>query len=160
MKIPAIFAGIPASYLVAAVIFGIVVAFGVGAMTYRPLPVQVQINQYAPMKAPEPAIPTVAPTVNPGPQSPYAPAPAPVVVTTAPLPTITAAPTPEIHTNCDVNAGSDATSLVCVMEDATLTIGYMITGTVPLVIIMAVFPIILMLCRRMLEFGRPPRNDW
>lgn len=91
---------IPALYIVGAVVFGLICAYGMMALTYHPQPVQVQVNQYqpirpvptfAPVQAPQPAITTVPVPTSTG---AFDPAPAPVVVTTMPLPQIT--PTPVI----------------------------------------------------------------
>lgn len=78
---------IPIKYLVLAVLAGIIISFGIVGMFAHPVPFQVQVQQYKPAEAPVPAIPTIAPVVKT--TEVFAPAPAPVVVTTQPLPTIT-----------------------------------------------------------------------
>ena len=143
MKIPAIFSGIPVSYLVAVVIFGLAAAFGMAAFTHQPLAVQVQINQYQPIQAPAPAIPTQAPqlvvdhTVKTG---KFDPAAAPVVVTTQPLPTITPEPT-QSDLMCDVNATDPATMTACMVPQmANTMLGLMLIMFI-LAIVAMVFPL-------------------
>jgi len=80
-------------YLALAVVFGIVLSVGINWMTYKPEPLQVPLNQYQPAQAPAPSVPTVAPSIKV--TDPFAPAPAPVIVTTEPLPSITPAPAQE-----------------------------------------------------------------
>jgi len=129
---------IPLSYIAGAVIFGLVCAFGIAAMTHQPLPVQVQINQYAPIKPPAPAIPTVAPVSTPG--KPFDPAPSPVIVTTQPLPTITPEPTPV--GKCDVKSDDIATMQTCLIQE---TMGPMVNiafGMLPVIMFLAAFPFI------------------
>lgn len=95
MAVPKIFQGIPASYMIAAVIFGIFVAFGFASISYHPQPVQVPINQYAPLEryTPAPPPPPEVPTVPvPTGTGKFDPAPAPVVITTEP--TIAPVPVP------------------------------------------------------------------
>lgn len=90
MDVPKIFAGIPTSYIVAAVVLGVIAALGVMSIMYHPQPVQVQMNQYAPLERytpdpePVPNIPTPAPTTTLG---RFDPAPAPVVITPDPTAT-------------------------------------------------------------------------
>lgn len=84
-------------YVLVAVTVGFVFAFGYSGLSYHPLPLQVKEDIYHPAPAPTGAIPTLAPqpikksTADKptDPNDPYAPAPAPVVVTTQPLPDIT-----------------------------------------------------------------------
>jgi hypothetical protein len=166
MKTPAIFSGIPFSYVVAAVIFGIVMAFGIGAMTYHPLPVQVQINQYAPIKVPAPSELTLAPQYVPGSAAskptpandPYAPAQAPVVVTTQPLPTITPEPVGTVW-ECDVTATDPATMMTCVMPQ----FANVVVGVVPIVFIVAILGLVFEMLGSVMialddALGLSPRN--
>jgi hypothetical protein len=84
-------------YALIAVTVGFVFAFGYSGLTYHPLPLQVTEDIYRPAPVPTAAIPTLSPQLIKGstaakpsdPNDPYAPAPAPVVVTTQPLPDIT-----------------------------------------------------------------------
>lgn len=110
---------IPVIYVIGAILFGLVAAFGIAAMTYHPLPVQVQVNQYAPVRAPEPAIPTIAPVHTPS--KPFDPAPAPVVVTTQPLPSITPENNPnEVKPVMHCNISDDSmVSVSCMTEEVT-----------------------------------------
>jgi len=89
-------------YFGAALLVGAIFAFGISSLTYQPVPLQVTENPYTPATPPTPAVTILAPQYVPGSYAdanknttgdPYAPAAAPVVVTTAPLPTITAIPT-------------------------------------------------------------------
>ena len=90
------------AYFIIAIIIGVILAIGVSPFTYHPAPLQVPEDQYQPFQHPAPAAPTLAPQFVPGSSvdaqkdvvpDKYAPAKPPVVVTTAPLPTIT--PTPQ-----------------------------------------------------------------
>ena len=91
-----------AVYFLLAVVFGAVLSFGLAAMFHQPMALTVQLDTYAPTAAPTAAIPTVA--VMQTPNGAFTPAPAPVVVTTEPLPTITPEPTEETdHCAGDVN---------------------------------------------------------
>lgn len=85
-------------YLILAIVFGILLSVGVNWMTYEPQPLQVPLTQYQPAQAPAPAIPTVVPALTKQ-KDPFAPAPAPVIVTTEPLPTITPTEVPEVPNN-------------------------------------------------------------
>jgi len=84
-------------YFGAALIVGACLAFGIASLTYEPVPLQVHENPYKPVAPPVPAVTVLPPQFVPGSMAdltnrtddPYAPAPAPVIVTTAPLPTIT-----------------------------------------------------------------------
>jgi hypothetical protein len=84
-------------YFGAALIVGACLAFGIASTTYEPVPLQVLENPYQPIAPPAPAVTVLPPQFVPGSMAsqvnttddPYAPAPAPVIVTTAPLPTIT-----------------------------------------------------------------------
>ena len=92
-----------AYYFLAVVVIAAVLASAWVGMTNEPVPLQVQKNEYAPTKPPVPAMPTYDPQYVPGSYADtnrnstkfgkFTPAPAPVVVTTAPLPTITTIPT-------------------------------------------------------------------
>lgn len=93
-------------YFGAALIVGAIFAFGIASITYQPVPLQVAENPYPAVTPPPLAIQTLAPQYIPGSTAetevanpngdPYAPAQAPVIVTTAPLPTITPTPTEDI----------------------------------------------------------------
>jgi hypothetical protein len=88
-------------YFAVALLVGCILAFGYAGLSYHPSPLQVQLDPYAPLPPAAPAEPTLAPQPVPGsaadhppnPNDPYAPAQAPVVVTTQPLPSITPVPT-------------------------------------------------------------------
>lgn len=101
---------IPTQYLIylgAAVVIGIVFSFGAISMMSQPAPMQVPLTTYqqptpvyTAAPPPPPAIPTLTPQMIEGSTAeqamkanrsndPYAPSLAPVIVTTAPLPTIT-----------------------------------------------------------------------
>lgn len=152
MKIP-----VTAFYVIGAVLFGLVAAFGISAMTYHPLPVQVQVNQYVPVKAPEPVVPTIAPVVRP--TGPFAPAPAPVVVTTQPLPSITPVDNSnrlEPHTNCNIT-GDTNNDITCLTEMTTGMAFSMIFNISPIVIIIIAIPTLLQMFNIVLRV-RPPRN--
>ena len=88
-------------YFGVALIVGAVFAFGISSFTYQPVPLQATENPYAPITPPAPAVTILPPQYVPGSYAdanknttgdPYAPAAAPVVVTTAPLPSITPVP--------------------------------------------------------------------
>jgi len=142
MKIPTTYI----LYVVAAVIVGLVFSIGIVGSTHNQAPLQVQLQQYQPAAPPAPAIPTQAPqlvvdnTVKTG---DFDPAPAPVVVTTAPLPTITpvADATKKVG-KCDVKAGDSATSLACVNEEVLGNIQSAVNLIGILMLIMGVMVII------------------
>jgi hypothetical protein len=99
-------------YFGAALLVGAIFAFGISSLTYQPVPLQVTENPYTPTTPPTPAVTILAPQYVPGSYAdanknttgdPYTPAPAPVVVTTAPLPTITAIPTAGGSERCKLN---------------------------------------------------------
>lgn len=95
-------------------IAGLIFSFGIVGTTHAPL--QVSVNQqYQPATAPAPAIPTVVPA---GTRNAYDPAPAPVVITTAPLPTITPLETTATGT-CDIdpNSPSAFSTLACMISE-------------------------------------------
>lgn len=111
MKIPPVYF----VYFAAAVLIGLIFSFGIIGVTHQPLPVQVQIDPYQPYQAPSPAIPTISPSVKTTDQ--FAPASAPVVVTTAPLPTITPDQTKTYPVDCsNIGAKDVATSSVCITQ--------------------------------------------
>jgi hypothetical protein len=110
-------------YLFIVVIISAILASAWAGMNHDPVPLQVQENRlpivtFAPAAAPAPAMPTYGPQLVPGsyadthPNSTangnFSPAPAPVIVTTMPLPTITAIPTTAaaspVTTKCCNNA--------------------------------------------------------
>jgi hypothetical protein len=125
---------IPITYIIGAFIFGLVLAFGIAAATYHPSPVQVQINQYVPVKAPEPAVPTIAPAVTS--TGKFDPAPAPVVVTTMQLPSITPEVTPNEYVACNPN-DMDPTTLAytnCMASEMAMVV----VGIMPLMVVLAV----------------------
>ncbi len=87
-----------------ALVVGTIFAFGISSLTYQPVPLQVTENPYTPALPPSPSVTVLPPQYVPGSYAdanknttgdPYAPAPAPVIVTTAPLPSITPAQTPQ-----------------------------------------------------------------
>lgn len=133
---------IPTQYLIylgAAVVIGIVFSFGAISMMSQPAPMQVPLTTYqqpTPMLTaappPPPAIPTLTPQMIEGSTAeqamkanrsndPYAPAPAPVIVTTAPLPTITPVATPSAEVTideCDPAINPDgAQGMACVQKN-------------------------------------------
>ena len=128
-------------YAAIAVAIGLVFSFGWVGMNHRPLPLQVEEDIYSPTTPPAPAVPTQAPqlvvdnTVKTGEFDPAAP---PVVVTTAPLPTIT--PEPDVTVGMsDVCPTSSMTSNVGAALNITgvamvvlgfATIMYMMVGLV------------------------------
>jgi len=115
--------GVPLKYYAAAVLVGLIFAFGLASMMHQPLPVQVQLSQYQPAEPPAPAVPTIAPAIT-ATGNPFAPAPAPVIVTTAPLPTITPlpeTPTPVTTLRCDVDQNSPGTALACTQQEVINT---------------------------------------
>lgn len=128
-------------YVAIAVVFGLVVAFGYSGMSYHPLPLQVKEDLYMPAPAPTAAIPTVAPQPIKGsnadkpadPTDKFAPAQAPVVVTTAPLPTIT----PEemaVKNDCCANSPfNQTTSTLAGNIGAAFNFVCVITGIVGIV---------------------------
>lgn len=131
---------IPLHYILGAVIFGIIVAAGIVAMTYHPPDIQVQLHQYSPIQtplpyqpapAPAPAVPTIVPTVIS--TGKFDPAPAPVIVTTAPVPTITSSPVATVG-RCDPNNidWNKSVDLNCATEEMLL----------PMISIMNMMPIL------------------
>lgn len=109
--------GVPMKYYAAAVLVGILFAIGAASVMYRPQPVQVPLAQY------QPAAPTIAPAIT-ATGNPFAPAPAPVIVTTAPLPTITPlpeTPAPVTTLRCDVDQNSPGTALACTQQEVINT---------------------------------------
>jgi hypothetical protein len=86
MKIPKIYF----AYFVIAILVGVIFSFGYVGTFQQKEPLQVQLEQYQPYQAPAPAVPTIAPAVQP--TGEFAPAPAPQVIPTQVLPTITAEP--------------------------------------------------------------------
>lgn len=133
---------IPTQYLIylgAAVVIGIVFSFGAIGMMSQPAPMQVPLTTYqqpTPMftaaPPPPPAIPTLTPQMIGGSTAeqamkanrsndPYAPALVPVIVTTAPLPTITPVATPSAEVTideCDPAINPDgAQGMACVQKN-------------------------------------------
>jgi hypothetical protein len=133
---------IPTQYLIylgAAVVIGIVFSFGAISMMSQPAPMQVPLTTYqqptpvyTAAPPPPPAIPTLTPQTIEGSTAeqamkanrssdPYAPALAPVIVTTAPLPTITPVATPSAEVTideCDPAINPDgAKGMVCVQKN-------------------------------------------
>jgi hypothetical protein len=141
MKIPALFAGVPISYIAAALLFGLIATFGISAMTYHPLPMQVQINQYAPIKPPSPAIPTIVPAKPANPDTPFAPAPPPQIITTQDLPTIKPVK-PQQTYRCDVDESSPSNAAVCIMQNMVPLVNAAV-GLVPLMISLIILPLVL-----------------
>lgn len=111
-------------YVSLALVLGIVLSLGVNWMTYKPQPMQVQLAQYQPSVVPAPAIQTLAPQMIEGSsaeqamkanrsEDPFAPAPAPVIVTTAPLPSIT-----PVHTEIQPTETVAVRSNLCATQGA------------------------------------------
>jgi hypothetical protein len=138
---------IPTQYLIylgAAVVIGIVFSFGAIGMMSQPAPMQVPLTTYqqptpvfTAAPPPPPAIPTLTPQMIEGSTAeqamkanrsndPYAPALVPVIVTTAPLPTITPIATPGAEVTideCDPAINPDgAQGMVCVQKNMMDTI--------------------------------------
>lgn len=152
---------IPPKYIVGTIIFALIVSFGIMSLTYRPQPVQVQVNQYEPIRqvpvytpapVPQPASTTIPiPTSMPS----FDPAPPPVVITTDPDPKGTTGPLITCSSTGDPKVsqcemGSDLQKSTEAMEDLTLTM----LGLAPVLVI---FGLIIGLLNMMLDLNR--RDD-
>lgn len=102
-------------YFAIAILVGLIFSFGLASMLHQPLPVQVQLSQYQPAQPPTPAIPTIVQT--PPSKGNFDPASAPVVVTTAPLPTITPHPQTTHSGTCNINDPDQATAMSCMVQE-------------------------------------------
>ena len=133
-----------AIYFLLAVIFGAVLSFGLAAMFHQPMALTVQLDTYAPTAAPTAAIPTVA--VIQTPNGAFTPAPAPVVVTTEPLPAITPEPTFEADYYCAADSSGSYSNLGLTFSCLAQQMAKVMIATVPILAILAsvgiAFPVI------------------
>jgi hypothetical protein len=158
MKIPSEYV----IYVLAALGIGLILSFGIVGMMPHQAPMQVQLTQYQPLPPPTAAIPIQTPQLVPGsaadlkkadPNDKFAPAPAPVVVTTQPLPTITPQPTqaPAAVSKCDVNAAGGKGVLYCQKQELVETVGSAMS--IAGIAVLVVGPVAIMM--RLVGLSRP-----
>lgn len=129
MKIPpAYFA-----YFALALLLGVILAFGVASVLHQPLPLQVPLSTQT------------LPDGTHTDKDIYAPAPAPIIVTTAPLPTITPVQTtvsPPGTNMCGINSAWNSTNACLVQEMASpyaavAQLGSLLVSILPLPLILS-----------------------